>query len=733
MTPPPPPQEFDQPQHARHAAGLPHYIPVYTMLPLDSVTVFNNLGDPELLRRQLDALRNAQVDGVMCDIWWGIVEAEGPKKYDWAAYKALLRCVQEAGLKMQVVLSFHMCGGNVGDGCYIPLPRWVLECAEQNEEIFFTNRSGERNPEYLSFGVDDKPVVMGRSAVEIYADFMASFRREMAEFLDAGVITEIEVGLGPAGELRYPSYPEKAGWRFPGVGEFQCYDKYLLADLAEAANAVGRPEWGLGGPHDAGEYNNHPEFTGFFRSNCGSYQSEYGRWFLTWYSSRLLRHGDAVLSAAAAVFDGCPTTLVGKVAGVHWWYNSPHHAAELTAGYYNTRDVDGYIPIAELFAEHGCALNFTCFEMRNLEQPDWAQSSPEGLVHQVLEAAWAQGLEASCENALARYDRGAFDQILHNASRSTIDSDGDRLPRRISSFTFLRLSPELLDQHNWDEFVRFVRAMHTGLDCQPDATKVTRRVMRSRELHEVTLPTDWAAHTVLHRHSGWGRQSSVLCSSASDLGGTMCSGDSDDESSSGEEVEVEESASDVEEWSSAECSAAYMEILPDVAAGLPRTRESFVWTWRQRLAADRVWRSARRVVRTAAARNCLAKLSSQQLWEYVGAAGIPVTGGLELIPHKQLVDLVSSIILQEAAQERSVAAAQAAYAGEAVLKRRNGAAAKGAGAGAEVPVVDDPQDARKEAFFDAVRDRGDLTEVGAGNLLVSLSSFFKARNADDKD
>lgn len=39
---------------------------------------------------------------------------------------------------------------------------------------------------------------------------------------------EIQVGMGPCGELRYPSYPESNGtWRFPGIGEFQCYDKVI--------------------------------------------------------------------------------------------------------------------------------------------------------------------------------------------------------------------------------------------------------------------------------------------------------------------------------------------------------------------------------------------------------------------------------------------------------------------------------------------------------------------------
>lgn len=50
---------------------------------------------------------------------------------------------------------------------------------------------------------------------------MKSFREAVSEFLEAETIVDIEVGLGPAGELRYPSYPQNQGWRFPGIGEFQ--------------------------------------------------------------------------------------------------------------------------------------------------------------------------------------------------------------------------------------------------------------------------------------------------------------------------------------------------------------------------------------------------------------------------------------------------------------------------------------------------------------------------------
>ena len=43
--------------------------------------------------------------------------------------------------------------------------------------------------------------------------------------------------MGPAGELRYPSYPESNGtWRFPGIGEFQCYDRVRYVEPSALAS-----------------------------------------------------------------------------------------------------------------------------------------------------------------------------------------------------------------------------------------------------------------------------------------------------------------------------------------------------------------------------------------------------------------------------------------------------------------------------------------------------------------
>ena len=37
----------------------------------------------------------------MTDFWWGVVENETPKSYNWDAYKTLFGIVKDAGLKMQ--------------------------------------------------------------------------------------------------------------------------------------------------------------------------------------------------------------------------------------------------------------------------------------------------------------------------------------------------------------------------------------------------------------------------------------------------------------------------------------------------------------------------------------------------------------------------------------------------------------------------------------------------------
>ena len=113
------------------------------------------------------------------------------------------------------------------------------------------------------------------------------------------------------------------------------YQQYMKASLQAAAISTGKPEQGSGGSHDSGQYNQFPEDTGFFKRD-GTWDTEYGQFFLSWYSGLLQEHGDKILDAAKGVFQGTGAKLSGKIAGIHWHYKTRSHPAELTAGYITT-------------------------------------------------------------------------------------------------------------------------------------------------------------------------------------------------------------------------------------------------------------------------------------------------------------------------------------------------------------------------------------------------------------
>ena len=121
--------------------------------------------------------------------------------------------------------------------------------------------------------------------------------------------------------------------------------------------------------------------------------------------------------------EGAPIELTMKVAGVHWWFRTRSHPAELTAGapfhtaasmdsratarpaaaacdgaagngrrrtsrpagYYNSEGSAGvgYDAIIAMCASHGAGLTLTCVEMCDAQHPPEALCGPEGLLRQV--------------------------------------------------------------------------------------------------------------------------------------------------------------------------------------------------------------------------------------------------------------------------------------------------------------------------------------------------------------
>ena len=409
---------------------------VYVMAPLD---VINAEGKPSYLSKFTDwceQLEAGHVDGVMIDVWWGLVE-KTPKKYEWQGYDQVFKVMQKKGLKIVPVLSFHQCSGNIGDTVHIPIPKFVFE----NEiKPYFVDKFNQINNEYISFSYDS--VKLGeRTPLEMYQDFMMNFKQHFHKYIETKTISKIEVGLGPCGELRYPSYL-LSRWEYPASGSFQCYDEMFKQMFVEDAKEAGHPEWDSP-PNDIGNgYNEYPGGPTFWRSG---YKSEYGKFFLNWYSQKLVEHGRNVLRIARKVFTN--SHIAGKVAGIHWQYLHESRCSEATAGYYNTNGNDGYSEIAKMFQEFDIDFCFTCLEMTGQNKD--AASAPERLVQDVFDISKKYGLNFEGENAIECYHWDAYNQILKWASKG------------LNEFTFLRMTDKLMnDTQTWTDFVKFTKQMH---------------------------------------------------------------------------------------------------------------------------------------------------------------------------------------------------------------------------------------------------------------------------------
>ncbi|KDP25257.1 hypothetical protein JCGZ_20413 [Jatropha curcas] len=430
---------------------------VFVMLPVGAVEVEGKVRRKKIMFHSLKALAASGVEGVVIEVWWGLVERDLPQVYNWQPYLELVEMAEESGLKVRAVLAFHQCGNGPEDPYWVPLPRWVLEEIDKNPDLAYCDRFGRRNKEYISLGCDTLPVLRGRSPIQAYADFMRNFRDTFRPLL-GGVIAGIQVGMGPAGELRYPSCPSKKlawAWHSRELGEFQCYDKYMLASLHACAHEVGMHEWGSGGPIGAGSLIQDPENSEFFRRNDGSWNTPYGKFFLEWYSGMLLLHGQRICMDVENIFRGIEMNKSAKVAGIHWHYGIESHPSELTAGYYNTSARDGFLPITEMFSRYRFTLCCSGFEKLDMEEKQLNPlSSPEDFLRQLLWSARICRIPVEGENSAPTWDHKSFQQVL---KMRKFYSYG--LKNASFSFNFVRMDKHMFEGHNWISFTRFVRQM----------------------------------------------------------------------------------------------------------------------------------------------------------------------------------------------------------------------------------------------------------------------------------
>jgi beta-amylase len=362
------------------------------------------------------------VNAVSVDVWWGDVEKQADNRFDWAYYDRVFGLITTNGLAIAPILSFHQCGGNVGDDYTSLLPSWLWPKYANRTFRGITlgltglqhrSEQGNYSPESVQGWADQ--VVENE-----YRDFTRAFVDHYGRRYASDVV-EINVSLGPSGELRYPSYnSHDTGTGYPTRGGLQSYSPLAVADFQDtvlrkyrslrAVNAA----WGtafttrseIAPPADA---------TAFFSD--GTYRNKpYGRDFVDWYNGSLVDHGKRMLETVAATLGrSFPKADIGyKVPGIHWTITNPAYprATEVTTGLIQTSiDPDaratghGYKRIIDLAKRANArgrtvVLHFTALEMADMNvAPQY--SLAKTLVGWIGQYAYDARVPLKGENALS--------------------------------------------------------------------------------------------------------------------------------------------------------------------------------------------------------------------------------------------------------------------------------------------------------------------------------------------
>lgn len=370
---------------------------------------------------QLKTAKANGIEAISTDIWWGLVE---PQKgaFEWRYYEKMADIISRVGLKWNPILSFHQLGGNVGDSGYIPLPDWVWNQgfyqtkSSDSTKLMFKSENGNVSKEYVSFWATD--IMKPR-----YEWFMVAFRANFSKY--SSIINEINISMGPAGELRYPSYNMHDGSAagYPNRGALQAYSDLAVENFKDSMKAKYQSieslnkAWGSQlqsfdqiYPPNQAELKN-----GFFENN--QHFSAYGKDFFDWYQDSLTSHARKMLTLAKSVFHAedslLPKVELGvKIPGIHWRAGGDR-LAELSAGMiktsyanWNSDQVDyGYRDLLKTFAGQGTkfVVHFTATELpdRSHEGNLKIDSFAETLTRKVGAASQKYRFVLKGENALS--------------------------------------------------------------------------------------------------------------------------------------------------------------------------------------------------------------------------------------------------------------------------------------------------------------------------------------------
>jgi beta-amylase len=375
----------------------------------------------DAFRAQLREARTMGIESISVDVWWGLVQREGPQSFDWSYYHKMARVIREAGLKWSPILSTHACGTNVGDTVHIPLPDWVWQKRKNGHLLNFISESGHANLDSVS--------VWGTDAVlEDYRRFWRGFRDSFER--DAELVDSVSISLGPSGELHYPSYHHHDSMltesHYPNRGTFQgagplatddwrAHLRRRFADTGALNRSLGthyRSFEDVGMPfRDTAHLNE--------LMNNGWHETRLGGEFFGWYHESLTRHMHLTMEAAIGVFHTESAVMRKpfnvKIPGIHW---EDRRYAELMNGLLDARHHSdwrearsglGYRPLfdslASLQDEHrDIPFSFynTAGATPDMARTDWRPlSRGNSIVEAMSRLARERRLSVKLENATA--------------------------------------------------------------------------------------------------------------------------------------------------------------------------------------------------------------------------------------------------------------------------------------------------------------------------------------------
>ncbi|RKF15829.1 glycosyl hydrolase family protein [Alginatibacterium sediminis] len=382
---------------------------------------------------QLRQLRSIGVTAISTDIWWGLVEGDKPGKFDWSYYDRVVTLLQRLGLQWVPILSFHQAGGNVNDDYMQAIPLWLwgrlLESNDQLnsvQDLQYVSETGDASMEYVSLWADE-------FVMPYYQRFMEAFKQHFIN--QAGLMDEINVSLGPAGELRYPSYNSHDWGNYPNRGTLQCYSRLAKLDwlnyLKQKFHNIAELNASFGYTWNSFEQAEIPDAEWLF-SHKRYIHNAWAREFLTWYHKALVAHGRRIFENALQVFDdeSFGQVPIGiKVPGIHWVVSDPElpRTAEITAGLIavhptlNCTNQHEYVGLLKSLLPEGkrarAAIHFTCLEMINKDYEGYSRAAD--LVAWMADAAEECQVSLMGENALAGelYSEQGWKQMARALSR----------------------------------------------------------------------------------------------------------------------------------------------------------------------------------------------------------------------------------------------------------------------------------------------------------------------------